>query len=159
MLIKPIEKEIDGLKVTASQFPGMRGLVIKARLAKLLAPGVAELLAVFGGKMPDGKALEMDAAALAPAFSALASKLEPTEFANLCRDLLATTTIVMDGKVWQIQSDAEFDHVFTGRTETIYKVIFLVLQANDFFGLGGIGKALSRKAPEAKPPAENSPKT
>jgi hypothetical protein len=159
MILKPTEKTIDGLAFTVTQFPAMRALILKARLAKVLAPGLAEILSLFGGKMPEGKALDIDAAALAPAFSALAMKLEPAEFAGLCKDLFGTTFVVLEGTKFDLDSTEKMDHVFTGRLETLYKGLFLVLQVNDFFGFGGIGKALSRKmAQEAKPPAENSTK-
>lgn len=151
-MIKYSQKTIDGVAFHVTQHPAFQALKLKAKLARLLGPGFSGLLlALAQGKAK--KAADMDIAELAPAFGKLAETLDPDAFANACLELMANTLAVEGKQKFELVNPHAFDQLFTGRMGLLYKAMHHVLEVNDFFGLGGIGKVLGARAstPDSKP--------
>lgn len=128
-MIQKRDKEIDGHTYTVSQFPARQGLEIKVSLLKLIGPGIAALV--------DGKQ-GVSSEAMHRAVADLTSKLDASTVSLIFRLLQFTRR---DGK--EI-TEASFDTDFAGEYESLYKVVFFVIDVNGFFGKGGIGNLLSK---------------
>lgn len=166
-MLESKEKVIDGVTFQVTPFPAFPALIMKARLAAVVVPvlgkAAPELMAIAktGGENVDLGGI--DVTKILPALEALATRLKPEEFAKLCFDLLAGTSAVVDadkGKAEKVSivSEAAFNRVFDDRLATVYKAIWFVLETNDFFGFGGIMRALVAKAATVikSRPSENS---
>lgn len=117
-------REIDGRTFTVTQFPARQGLKMKARLVRLVGP----VLDALPSK-----------AQVASDFSKIAQHINPDELVSFAVDMLAYTK--MDKKEL---SEAVIDSEFAGEYVTLYKLLGFVIDANGFFGKGGIGSLLQR---------------
>lgn len=169
-MIKTDEREIDGIRFIVTAFPAWDALHLKARFGVILAPTVADLIARFGSDAfkNGGKITEMDVdqvlPMLGPAITNLMTSIKPDEFVSICTTMFQNTIAVLPGpplkKVDMTKGGKQaFNEVFTGEINTMYKAMWMVLQVNDFFGLGGIGKlagiigqAKAKLAPASDPP-------
>jgi hypothetical protein len=146
--IKQKTRTINGANYMVTQFPAFGpggALEMAGRLTKLLAPVMGKAFSAIKG----GKALDLDAAVLAPALEALAVTLDPKDFAELCFALFRCTT--RNGQ--DLSTEVAFNEAFTGNFPEMFQAIHFVLEANDFFGLGGIGAMLGARAAVSAPPA------
>jgi hypothetical protein len=164
-------KNIDGIEFTATQFPALEAVRLKAYLLGKFGPALAELLGMFAngitgkGSIAD---MNLDSKLLADAVEKLMANLSEEEFVALLKRLfrLVTAKGSRDGKpfVCAFTSDddasfeASFELAFKDRTFSIYPVILLVLEANypDFFGkaVRNIGNRLTKIVSSA-PGSEN----
>ncbi len=171
-MVKNEEREIDGIRFFVTGFPAFDALFMKGRLGVILAPAAAEIISKFGAGAfsKGGKALDMTAEdalpVIGPAIGTLMGRLKPEEFATICVDMFKGTQAVItgpDSKPKKVDltkgGKAAFNEVFSGDLNTMYKAIWMVLQVNDFFGLGGIGKLAeifdrtkAKQASESEPP-------
>lgn len=152
-MVKTEEKEIDGIRFIVTGFPAIPALHMKARLGLVIVPAFTQLLSGSGAEIfkKGTKALDTKMEdvlpLIGPAIETLLTKITPDEFTSICVALMKGTIVVLperDGakakKVELSRGDAAFNEVFSGDLATLYKAIWFVLQVNDFFGLGGIGK-------------------
>lgn len=156
MPIETEEKTIDGRQVMVTQFPGRRALTFKTRLLKLLGPSIAQM---FSGVKTDKSNIldsDFDLSIISKACEKLSETLDEDEFVKFVLELLQCTRL--DGK--EI-NDAVFDIEFAGNLVLMYKVLWFTLEVNygSFFGVGGIGKILSKikeKKEEIKMPQKSN---
>jgi hypothetical protein len=139
------EKEINGVKFTAAPLTAIEGLKLKAYLVRAFGPALGEAISSFGNLKDGGKIEEMsiDGQGIARAVERLMANLEPNQFIDLIRKLLANVTAIVkgpDGKDMIVgfmgtSFDASMEIVFSQRTFSVYPVILLVLEVNfpDFF--------------------------
>lgn len=152
--LKVLDRPVAGGTLTVTQFPVLTAIRVGARVFKLVGP----VLGAFGvgvdfnglaeGGLGDSK-IDL-AKALPKVLSTLAETLNPDQFGQLCQDLLGSA-IWTDGKVkYELGSNpAYIDVVFCGSITDLFQALRLVLEANDFFGFGAIGKL--RQAPAVAP--------
>jgi hypothetical protein len=148
--LKEIRKPLAGGELLVTQFPVMRAIRTGARIAKIAAPvmgGFGEginLDDLAGGSMQDKiENLDLDLKKAIPkALNALAMNLYPEDFAALCVELLSGATwIASDGKSKvELTSEAAINQVLGGELSDLFSALKIALEANDFFGLGAIGK-------------------
>lgn len=136
-MLKTEEQEIDGLKVTTTQFPAMYAFRLLARLARSVGP----VMGAFQGASPD-----TDLADLAPQLSSALSVLDPDEVDKLVLEVLKCTSVWSpDGsRKVELSDRAKIDEVFSGRIMTMFKVLGFCLKVNfsDFVtGIGQFAKA------------------
>jgi hypothetical protein len=111
-----------------------------ARVAKLAATALGK--AMLGAKGGEGET-RFTTGAVIEALGELASSLDPDAFTKLARDLLKHTQIRRDGEIFDLSIESRMDAAFGSDVVGLYKVIAFALEANNFFGLGSIGKLAS----------------
>lgn len=142
-MLETRNKVIEGREYSVTQFPARRGFALKARLAKLLGPAVAELFsAVKGGDAESLMSADIDMAIVGGAIRRLLEGVDESNMLELVLSLLSMTRV--DGK--EI-TEQVFDMEFAGKFSELYKVLAFVVEVNygDFFGSNGIGRALVGK--------------
>lgn len=131
------DREIDGCKYTATQFPAREGLKVKAKLVKVIAPF---LLPLLGGKSSTSlvnrnfSEVDIDPSLLSQAIEIIIRELHEDDIVIFVLRLLSCTR--KDGK--EITPEL-FDLEFAGEYATLYKVLSFIIEINNFFGKGGIG--------------------
>jgi len=143
MPVQTIEKLVDGHTVTITQFFAIRGIQLKARLWRLVLPVLGELV---GGvdKGTDLSKLSLDSnvdinAVFPKALSKLSETVSEKTLLDLLLDLFASTRL--DGREL---NRSNFDEIFIGDYMLVYKIAWAVVDANNFFGKGGIGNILQK---------------
>lgn len=123
---KTEKRVIGGLEFTTTQLPAMKALALSARIGRAVGPALAEASGLSGS---------MEVARLAPAISALFAKLDGTEAQGLAREILASTSVVYEGKLIQLGDNGMIDHVFTGSLGDLFAAIRFAVEVNfaDFF--------------------------
>lgn len=126
-MIQTIDKIINGSSYSVTQLPARRALKMKARLIKLFGPSMAQFFLSFDKKSDEGfvKAIEK-----------LSLTIEENTFEAICVDLLVG--VRKDGMELNPQL---IDMEFAGDLESLYRVLWFVVEANysNFFSLIGIG--------------------
>ena len=88
---KVVEARIGNLTVRTESHPPLRGLTLRGRLLKILAPVLS--------KLPENVSLEQlmssNVSALGPALGALFEQIQPAELPDLCWEILAFTTVTV----------------------------------------------------------------
>jgi hypothetical protein len=150
-----VQKEVPGLgTVMIAPFAPMRGLAVKAKLGKALAPILAQLAPIL--KESEGQKLEeLDAAKAMPMIGAVFANLDPDTLPELISDLLSTTSVVITEGTGKKQSKVkcdlcdvgEIDRVFMGRDHLLLTVIALAFKEHVAGFIGG--SANDRSAPPA----------
>ena len=137
MGLKQETQEIDGHTWTVTQFPARAGNKYKVRLAKMVGPGVAELLPALGtmkeivakgskgAKGSEDLALGIDMAMIPNVVARIAQHVDEDVFANTLVELMAFAT--RDDT--QITPE-HFDLVFAGNDSELYKAIWFILKVN-----------------------------
>ncbi len=148
--LKEVRKPLAGGEILVTQFPVMRSIRTGARIAKLVAPvmgGIGEGLnlddLIRGDLASKIDTLDIDLnKAIPKALNALATTLDPEDFASLCLELLSGATwIDKEGKAQtELTSEAAINKVLGGSLPDLFAALRASLEANDFFGLGAIGK-------------------
>lgn len=147
MPVKPLEKTLDGVHHIVTPFPPLYAVRMAARLGKLLLPVAGAVgLPVAGGQVDIGAIRAGAGEAIPRLLTALADRLNPEELEALIVDLVSG--VRRNGVA--LENRALVDATFAGDLPALYKVVWLALEANDFFGLGAIGKLLKLR-PMAPP--------
>lgn len=130
--------EINGLTFTTQQFPGMHSIEVMVSLVKLLGPTIATLLG------PDEKS---DISLIAPKLQVALAGVQPSELTKLIATMLTDTTVIVNGKLIQLNSQAQIEKLFGGRIQDIFKLFAHAVGVNysDFFA------EMLQSAPEAAP--------
>jgi hypothetical protein len=131
-------REIEGIVVTATQLPPLRALALMPRLGKVMAP----LLAL------DGVTAETDVESLVPVILKVLDSLEDDQAVALVRDLLASSTAQLDGKLYPLNTDSMLTGVFGGNVMAMVKAAVFAVEVNfgDFFAKGLAAKRASNQA-------------
>lgn len=142
-MLNKVDLTIDGLEVSTVQLPAMRAHRLFWRLGKV-APYVAARVDLF--KL-DWSSVE----GMAPALLELFGRLSVEESEALMREILAGTSVTMDGKSISLDRVEMIDHVFSGKLPALYSVVAFALVVNykDFIP-GGL-------ASQASPPTDEQP--
>ena len=152
MPVKTVEKTVNGYDVRIVQFRAVRGFKVKARLLKAVLPVLSQVFPSLGslsGSMGDILEKNIDIGEMIPkALTALAESLQEEVFYKLLLDLLAGTSV--NNKAID---ENFFDELFIGNYNMIYQLAYEVVQANNFFDLGGITDKL-KEARELVPPVD-----
>ena len=129
---------IDGLEVKVTQLPALRAFNLLARLGKMLAP-----LIKAGSKM----SLDDDVSKLAPVIGEALSQLDDQGASDLAIQILASTSVIQDGKIKPLNQPELIDSVFTGRMQTMLKTLAFTLKVNfaDFFDQASASEATGAK--------------
>lgn len=134
-MIQTQDKIINGSTYTVTQLPARRALKMKARLIKLFGPSMAQFFLSSDKKSDDGfvKAIEK-----------LSLTIDENSFEMVAVELL--NGVRKDGVELNPQL---IDMEFAGDFDSLYKVLWFVIEANysNFFSLIGIG---SQSLPENK---------
>jgi len=157
-------KEIDGITFKVTQFTASESFGIKRVLANLVAPLLFSIMgdAEIGKSILDSK---IDFKSLSSALQNALNSLPEHEFLALLKRMVKNTQAetVMDGKPVSLilSEDAHFDMCFTGKTLTIYPLLFFILEVNfpDFFSKvkGGIGNNFQTIISNALNKSESKP--
>lgn len=151
---RPVEKTIDGFKVSTTRHATMRGLQLRARLLKIVLPAVSALSASGVksiGAMADTDTAELDVEKMAPALERLAQAIPPAELPDLVCELLINTSIVcpVGDKIIRIElaNSTNIDMAFDDKDELLfYKVIAHAIGVN----FGSFFAALAQAGAKAK---------
>lgn len=154
-MIRRFKKEIDGATYEGNTLPARQGLSIGARLMKLLAPSLGKLVGADStDALLDGKNNSL----ISDAIAILVSKLEQTDVAQLCMDLLGQTyrTGPIDDKnpqPVQMQPGVdpkEFDIVYNSNYVELFNALVYMVEVNlpGFFDKLPIGKVWDRAKAE-----------
>lgn len=169
--LKEVRKPLAGGEILVTQFPVMRAIRTGARIAKLVAPvmgGISEGIdlddLISGNLMAKVDSLDIDLNAAVPrALNALATTLHPDDFASLCQELLSGAAWIHPGgkEQTELTTEANINLVLGGSLPDLFAALRVALEANDFFGLGAIGKLRGAlgvpKAKAKKSPAPLTP--
>lgn len=112
MALDTVTREIDGMEVRTTKLPARRALALGTRVAKIMV------------SMSDAE--RGQAAAIAAALT----HIEGDEAVKMAADLLAFTSVIKDGRLVDLNSEAMIDHVFTGHLPTMLKVIMFSMEVN-----------------------------
>jgi hypothetical protein len=161
-------QEIDGHKWTVTQFPARPGNKYKVRLAKMVGPGVAELLPALGtmkeivakgAKGSEGLDLGIDLAMVPNVVARIAQHVDEDLFVDTLVELMAFST--RDDT--QITPE-HFDLVFAGNDSELYKAIWFILKVNysDFIewlrmAATGYLQMVRTELPQKTPPSTSAP--
>ena len=152
-MIDTEEREIEGLKVSVTQFPGRFGNGMKIRLFKIFGPVIGELFSgVKGTRSADGKVglskADLDLSKISGAIQKLFEHLDEESSYKLQMDLMQSTRV--DGKE---MDEAVYNDVFAGNYGALYKILFFVIEFNfkSVFGKGDIGKVLKGLMTQTRP--------
>lgn len=143
---------VNGLgKVTVGRMAPMRGLALKARLARVVAPVLAEIMPLLAGGNIDLANVDVEKAA--PMVGAALSHVDPDSLPDLVYQVLSTTSVTMhegSGKKRVLVNvdlcdPGAIDRVFAENERALYTVIGFALKAHfaDFIG----GSAKDRDVP------------
>jgi hypothetical protein len=150
MPIKQSEKKIGEAMYITTPFDPFEALGFQERMAWIFGPAISEAI----GAGVEIKAMNMMAAA--PAIEKLAHSIANPQFRGqfqqFCLDTLRNTTQRLGSEQREISGQDAFNEAFRGRLQDLYPVMAFVLQANDFFGFGGIMKAVP-PSQKQNPPA------
>lgn len=130
-MLKTEEQEIDGLRVSVTQFPAMYAFRLLARLAKSVGPAFSTLSAA---------GMDAELETIAPQLAAALTTLDPDECDRLAVEVLKCTSVWDDGKKIELADKARIDQVFSGRILTMFKVLGFALRVNFSDFAAGIGK-------------------
>lgn len=147
MGLKTETETIDGLEVSCTQFPAMRSLGLMTRLGNALAPMLAVL--------PAGTSLDSDATDVAPALGHALGALKPEEAQALVRDVVAGTSVIVDGKRVELTDGARIGVVFDGRLGALLQVAWFAIRVNFADFIGAAQKAGDLMAGATKPETES----
>lgn len=137
--MKQVTTHINGANYTTTVFPARQGMVMQARIARLLGGLFSGIGSLGRGEQaededapPGGKALRVEE--LAGVLQGL-EKLNPQEFSDLAYDMLAHTTVN------DVGLHAVYDTHYAANYGELYKAVGWVIDANfgHVFGAGGIG--------------------
>lgn len=166
--MKPVEKTIDGFKVSTTKHSTVRGLQLRARLMRIVLPAISALTSKGVTSIGAVKDIDLDDEAgldkLAPALERLAEKLDPEILPDLMCEILCNTSInVPVGEPptltrVELNAPEKIDAAFDGRHEfLLYKVLGHALKVNfsdPFAWLAGMAsKAAAAKAASPDAPA------
>jgi len=137
-MIQTKEKLIDERSVSVTQFPARKGLKIKLRLAKMIAPGFASAT----GILSNGLDAEFDSKALSYAVSQLVDNIGNDATVDFIVLELMQGTRLDDKEI----NNAIFDMEFAGNYGLLYKIIGFILEVNygSFFESLNIGHLTSK---------------
>jgi hypothetical protein len=142
-MIQTKEKEIDGRKISVTQFPARRGLALKTKLITLFGPALFSIISSFSGvkSVKDLMDSDIDLNNIGQILDKLFQKVSSSILEELIFELLASTRL--DN---QEITSAVFDLEFAGNYGTLYKILGFVLEVNygSFLALSNIGN-LSKK--------------
>lgn len=135
-------KEIDGLRFTVQQLPGMRGVKALNRVGRALGPafaaglaGVMQVADVKGGlkTLKLGNLGDMDVAKLGPALermiATLFQNLSDDELEWMINEFTSQATVVVNGNE-VVLDRAVFDEVMRGRAGTVFKLLGFAFRVN-----------------------------
>ncbi len=134
--MKSVERQFGDIKVTVREFDAWTGMQLIPRLG-----------AVLGLLMPDGGGLS-----LATAIPALCKAVGEDE--KLMLDLLASTTVIKDDKVFPVTDRDSFNTAFTGQLWDVTQVLGLVLEVSFTDFLSKCMAALETAGSDAQDPKE-----
>lgn len=122
-MLNKSDKVINGLTVSTVQLPAMRAHRLFWRLGKV-APYVMARVDVSTIQWDGGLI------GLAPAILELFGRLSVEDSEALMKEILAATTVTVDGKAISLTSNEMIDHVFSGKLGSLYETIAFVLGVN-----------------------------
>lgn len=142
------EREIDGLKVSTTQLGAWRALDLTPRIGAVLAPALEKLAG-----MPAATITGADLELIAPVLGALFARTNGKEVQALVKDLLVSTSVIVDGRKVELTSAGAIDSVFGARLMTLLRVVWFVLTVNysDFIGAAGMLQQVGRAAATPSP--------
>lgn len=121
MARKVVEARIGNLAVRTESHPPLRGLALRGRLLKIIAPVL--------GKLPENLSLTQlmtsDVSSLGPALGALFEQIQPSELPELCWEILAYTTVT-------VPDDKGTPVIFTFADRRMIDIAFGGPNAGDF---------------------------
>lgn len=162
---RPVEKTVDGVKISTTKHATMRLLQLRGRLMKIVLPAIGgfaaagKKLAAAGVTTANvGALLEQDTDELAPALKAFAEAIDPDALPALVCEILANTSVTLPlgenrtlSRI-ELHSSPNIDIAFDDQDELLfYKVLAHALTVN----VGGFFAALARAG--AKAEAEKTP--
>ncbi|MCF1502197.1 hypothetical protein L0F51_00260 [Afifella sp. H1R] len=126
------EKKINGRTFKVEPMLAYQAITLQARLLKAAGPALDKLPAIFGG-LGKGETAKVEANVSAiAALSSILEKMEPSQVADLMRDVAETAKIERASGHYE---PVDFDGDFSGRLGDVIPVMAFVLreQFGDFF--------------------------
>lgn len=141
-MLKTESQIIDGLEVSSTQLPAMRAFALMTRLGKIIAP-------VLGNA--EGLSMQTDLKDLGPILTAVFTQIDVAGAGALVTEILAGTSVQLDGRIIALGQATSVDIVFSGRLPTMMSVIRFALEVNfrDFFSAAKTEKVAAAPAPAA----------
>lgn len=109
------------IEVTTTQFPAMKSFGLLAKLAKTVGPALGALM-----KLDPKTEISASVDGLAAAFS----ELDADTATRLVPEILAGTTVTLDGKMFDFTRKENIDLVFSGRLGLMFQTLGHALQVN-----------------------------
>ncbi len=152
-MIETKTKQIDERSVSVTQFPARKGLKIKLRLLKMVAPGLASATGILQG----GLEVDFDSKVLAYAVGQLVDSMGNDATVDFIVKELMQGTRLDDKEI----TDSLFDMEFAGDYGLLYKIIAFILEVNygSFFenlNIGSLTSKFSSVVSPAKQPQDRS---
>lgn len=152
--LKRETRAIDGLDFTVVQHGARRSLRLDARIMRQLGPGLADMLT-------GARVSRDDLAAMVRGLVPLFGNLTDDDADALVSEILAFTSVVVDGCNLEMSKPAHFEQAFSGRRMTLWKAVGFALEVNyrDFFDAAMTAVASIRADIEAAAARVASPST
>ena len=148
-MIEEKTKVINDATYTVQQFAARRGLKIKTRLVKLIAPTAVSLMGCVSRDGEGNISLDSEASPelIAKAIGGLVNNMESDTVLDLIFALLETTT--RNGVGVTSQNGSHFDMIYAGNYGELVKALIFVVEVNfaSFFQGLAIGKQNQEPAP------------
>lgn len=151
-MIETKERIIGGSKYQVTQMTARRALRMQAKLLKLFGASLAHILLPSAGEEENIKGATFSKSEAINALKDLACEIDESTFEKLVVELLSGVR-----KEGIELNEGVIDLEFAGELNTLFQVIWFVLEVNFsfFFGEGGIGSL----AKESTPPKKKVSKT
>lgn len=126
LTLKTASIDCDGTQFTTTQFPAMHSLEVLTKLVKVLGPVITTLVSV------DQKS---EVSSIGPQLQQAMMGVTPVEMKALVKEMLASTTVVWNGKIMPLNSEEKINLVFSSRLGDMFKVFGHAVEVNfaDFF--------------------------
>lgn len=142
--MKKTETKLFGeLTVNTNQLPAMASLALMARLGRVAGPAFARILPHLDKDMNI-----TDVSVLAPALESLFSTMDGQDAQGLVREIFSCTSVVINGKHLELNTDANINAAFTGQMKTMLAVLRFVVGVN----YGDFTDGASTDQPSDAPP-------
>lgn len=134
-----VDQNNEKLNVEVVLFGGFQGLKLQSKMARLALP----MLKIFKGfekfkglSQLDTEDLNLDTSSFV---DSLLQNLTEDVIASLFKELLSKVSV----NGLNISDESNFNNVFAGNYALMVKIVKFVIDKNNFFGGGGIGKMIS----------------
>jgi hypothetical protein len=142
--LKESEMPLAGGVLRTTQLPAVPAFRLGLRVSRIIAPVIGKA-GIDWEKLMSGQQaandLDIELNTVVPGFlGAVGSIIDPDDFVNLAKEILVSSSWT-DGKTeFSLANDIGINAAFSSDLSDLFKAVWFAAKANNFFGLGAIGK-------------------